>query len=43
MQDCSFNRNSAPTAAAIYSRMSSTKLGSNTNLQPEDVESTNAR
>lgn len=37
-QGCKFSGNQAPTAAAIYSRMSSTDVASNSNLDPSDVE-----
>ncbi len=37
LQGCAFKQNSAPTAGAIYSRMSSTVIGTNTDLNPSDI------
>ncbi|BDA51304.1 probable metabotropic glutamate receptor-like protein P [Coccomyxa sp. Obi] len=38
VQGCRFSANTAPTGAAIYSRMSSTDIATNSNLDSADVE-----
>ena len=38
LQGCAFSGNTSPEAPSIYSRMSQTTIGTNPNLDPADVE-----